>query len=104
MSTDMEIGRLQGAIKATQEQQDRDRSQNNERFDRIDSKLGTQDSKLDQLLAAQASAATIRVNAEKRQDARARAIAIWTSFGTGFFLIALEVMRWAISAKVHHLP
>lgn len=96
-NTDMEIGRLQGAIAATQDQQARDRQQNNARFDRIEDKLSGQDTKLDKLLAAQEVAKSIRADSERRQDARARRLAWWASAGSGLIaVLAGEVLRWVL--------
>ena len=99
-NTDMEISRLQGGLRAAQEQQAIDRVQNNERFDRIDAKLASTDGKLDALLAAQQLAIGVRKEMDKRQDARARRLAGWTSVGTGLVIVVIgELVHYWLS---HH--
>lgn len=99
-SPEIEIGRLQGALKATQDQQDRDRLENNRRFELINEKLQKQDGKLDKLIGQQDAAAAVRTASDRRQDRRAKQIAVWASIGSFLAVVFIELLRWWVSA--HH--
>ena len=99
LNNDLEIGRLQGALKATQDQQELHYAENNERFRDIHRAMSEQSVKLDALLSAQQVAMEVRRQTEVRQDQRAKRIAVWASVPASIVaVIVSQLLQWALMA------